>query len=105
MTLVWPSFLLGEARRHEPMAAPRPVFVAVPHRLREAGNREVNPGEALVVASLYRTDDEDEPTHAEVLLADGSSSTFGTGWLVFDRNVVALRPLAPPAKAAAACTR
>lgn len=68
MTMVWPSFLLGEARRRLPEPAPKPVFVAVPTRLRAAGNREANPGEGRVVAWLHRCGSETEPTHAEVPL-------------------------------------
>jgi len=93
-TLVWLPFLGGEVRQRHAVP-PAPVFVAVPQRLRTAGNRHANPGPAVLVALLYRTGS-DEPTHAEVILPDGQTDWFAPGWVAQAATVVPLRPFAPP---------
>lgn len=96
-TLVWLGFLAGEARQREAVLPPLPVFVAVPHRLREAGFADPNPGPAVLLALLYRAGAE-EPTHAEVTLRDGRTEFVAAGWIAPARTVVALHPFAPPAR-------
>lgn len=103
MTLVWPDFLGGEGRRSVPVAIPRPVFVAVPARLRQAGIRDPNPGPGTLTAWLYRIGTNDEPTHAEVRFADGRPQFFAAGWIAPAGRIVALRPAAPQPERRPAC--
>lgn len=96
-TLVWPSFLGGEARQRQAVLPSAPVFVALPPRLRAAATAEPNPGPAELVALLYRTGGE-APTHAEVILPDGRTSFFDTAWIASAAAVTPLHPPAPPAR-------
>jgi hypothetical protein len=93
-SLVWLGFLGGEARQRQAVD-PAPVFVAVPQRLRQAGNRDPNPGPAILVALLYRLGAE-EPAQAEVTLRDGRTHYVSPAWLAPAATVVSLRPFAPP---------
>lgn len=74
-SLIWPSFLAGEARRRTPLALPRPVFVAPPRAALDEP-----PVPALLVAWLYRTTSA-EPTHAEVRLPNGEVAHRDPAWI------------------------
>ena len=78
MSLIWPSLLAGEARRRAPLPLPRPVFVAPPAGCRGVADEAPRP--ALLSAWLHRTDG-GEPTHAEVVLADGAVRHYAAGWI------------------------
>lgn len=88
-TLVWLSFLAGEARWRVPVPQPRPVFVRPPGRL--AGTSAASPAlPAMLVAWLHRSG-ATEPTHAEVHLPGGAIQHVGADWIA-PRPRLALLP-------------